>query len=132
MGRPGFSAATTPFACGTGEEGAVPVSSEPLLEVLKLILAGSPLPEVLAVIAELVESQGEETSQRTGDNGQRARQLKFHGLLAGFLRAGTRRYSLVHESITDSTIPQHKKYLLDTLPLHGGDSRHPRNRLNEQ
>ena len=30
-----------------------------MLEVLKLILAGSPLSEVLAVIAELVESQGE-------------------------------------------------------------------------
>jgi len=34
-------------------------SSESVLEVLKLILAGSPLSEVLAVIAELVESQGE-------------------------------------------------------------------------
>src|ERR1700722_17974819 len=34
-------------------------SSESVLEVLKLILAGSPLAEVLAVIAELVESQGE-------------------------------------------------------------------------
>ena len=33
-------------------------SSESVLEVLKLILAGSPLSEVLAVIAELVESQG--------------------------------------------------------------------------
>jgi formate hydrogenlyase transcriptional activator len=34
-------------------------SSESVLEVLKLILAGSPLSEVLAVIARLVESQGE-------------------------------------------------------------------------
>src|SRR5271156_7109907 len=34
-------------------------SSESVLEVLKLILAGSPLSEVLALIAELVESQGE-------------------------------------------------------------------------
>ncbi len=34
-------------------------SSESVLDVLKLILAGSPLPEVLAVIAQLVESQGE-------------------------------------------------------------------------
>ena len=33
-------------------------SSESVLDVLKLILAGSPLPEVLAVIAQLVESQG--------------------------------------------------------------------------
>src|SRR6202050_3839481 len=34
-------------------------SSGSVLDVLKLILAGSPLPEVLAVIAQLVESQGE-------------------------------------------------------------------------
>ena len=34
-------------------------SGESVLDVLKLILAGSPLPEVLAVIAQLVESQGE-------------------------------------------------------------------------
>src|SRR6202522_4064166 len=34
-------------------------SSESVLDVLKLILAGSPLSEVLAVIAQLVESQGE-------------------------------------------------------------------------
>ena len=36
-------------------------SSEAVLDVLKLILAGSPLSEVLAVIAQLVESQGEGT-----------------------------------------------------------------------
>ena len=36
-------------------------SSESVLEVLKLILAGSPLSEVLTVIARLVESQGEGT-----------------------------------------------------------------------
>jgi formate hydrogenlyase transcriptional activator len=36
-------------------------SSESVLDVLKLILAGSPLPEVLAIIAQLVESQGEGT-----------------------------------------------------------------------
>src|SRR6202167_887717 len=36
-------------------------SSESVLDVLKLILAGSPLSEVLAVIAQLVESQGEGT-----------------------------------------------------------------------
>ena len=36
-------------------------SSESVLDVLKLILAGSPLSEVLAVIAGLVESQGEGT-----------------------------------------------------------------------
>src|ERR1700691_1079112 len=36
-------------------------SSESVLDVLKLILAGSPLSEVLAVIARLVESQGEGT-----------------------------------------------------------------------
>jgi len=33
-------------------------SSESVLDVLKLILAGSPLSEVLAVIAQLVEAQG--------------------------------------------------------------------------
>jgi formate hydrogenlyase transcriptional activator len=33
-------------------------SSESLLKILKLIPAGSELPEVLAIIAELVESQG--------------------------------------------------------------------------
>jgi formate hydrogenlyase transcriptional activator len=36
------------------------LSSESVLKILKLILAGSPLPEVLAIIARLVESQGEE------------------------------------------------------------------------
>jgi formate hydrogenlyase transcriptional activator len=34
-------------------------SGESVLNILKLILAGSPLPEVLAIIARLVESQGE-------------------------------------------------------------------------
>jgi formate hydrogenlyase transcriptional activator len=33
-------------------------SSESVLEILKLILAGSPLPEVATVIAQLVESHG--------------------------------------------------------------------------
>jgi formate hydrogenlyase transcriptional activator len=33
-------------------------SSQSVLNILKLILAGSPLPEVLAIIAQLVESQG--------------------------------------------------------------------------
>ena len=33
------------------------ISSESVLSVLKLILAGSPLPEVLTIIAQLVESQ---------------------------------------------------------------------------
>lgn len=33
-------------------------SSESVLSILKLILAGSPLPEVLTIIARLVESQG--------------------------------------------------------------------------
>ncbi|MGB8768708.1 MAG: sigma 54-interacting transcriptional regulator [Candidatus Korobacteraceae bacterium] len=33
--------------------------SESVLEILKLILTGSPLPEVLAIIARLVESEGE-------------------------------------------------------------------------
>jgi formate hydrogenlyase transcriptional activator len=36
-------------------------SSERVLNILKLILAGSPLSEVLAIIARLVESQGEGT-----------------------------------------------------------------------
>src|ERR1700752_685311 len=34
-------------------------SSESVLNILKLIFAGSPLPEVLTIIAQLVESQGE-------------------------------------------------------------------------
>jgi formate hydrogenlyase transcriptional activator len=34
-------------------------SSESVLSILKLIFAGSPLPEVLTIIAQLVESQGE-------------------------------------------------------------------------
>ena len=36
-------------------------SSESVLDILKLILAGSPLFEVLTIIAKLVESQGEGT-----------------------------------------------------------------------
>src|SRR5215467_1424694 len=36
-------------------------SSESVLNILKLIIAGSPLPEVLTIIAQLVESQGEGT-----------------------------------------------------------------------
>ncbi|HKE27312.1 MAG TPA: sigma 54-interacting transcriptional regulator [Bryobacteraceae bacterium] len=36
-------------------------SGESVLNILKLIIAGSPLPEVLAIIAQLVESQGEGT-----------------------------------------------------------------------
>jgi formate hydrogenlyase transcriptional activator len=36
-------------------------SSERVLNILKLILAGSPLPEVLTIVARLVESQGEGT-----------------------------------------------------------------------
>ena len=36
-------------------------SSESVLDILKLILAGSELSEVLAIIAELVESQGDGT-----------------------------------------------------------------------
>src|ERR1700735_2919077 len=36
-------------------------SSETVLEILKLILAGSELSEVLAIIARLVESQGDGT-----------------------------------------------------------------------
>ena len=36
-------------------------SSESVLDILKLILAGSPLSEVLTIIAKLVESQGEGT-----------------------------------------------------------------------
>src|SRR5271170_2583042 len=35
------------------------LSSEAVLNILKLIFAGSPLPEVLTIIARLVESQGE-------------------------------------------------------------------------
>ncbi|WP_245632328.1 GAF domain-containing protein [Edaphobacter aggregans] len=36
-------------------------SSESVLNILRLILAGSPLPEVLAIIAQLVESRGDGT-----------------------------------------------------------------------
>src|ERR1700749_3886832 len=36
-------------------------SSEAVLNILKLILAGSPLPEVLTIIAQLVESRGDGT-----------------------------------------------------------------------
>src|SRR5689334_4188504 len=36
-------------------------SSESVLNILKLIIAGSPLPEVLTIIAQLVESQGKGT-----------------------------------------------------------------------
>ena len=36
-------------------------SNESVLDVLKLILAGAPLPEVLSIIAQLVEAQGEGT-----------------------------------------------------------------------
>ncbi len=36
-------------------------SSEAVLNILKLIFAGSPLPEVLTIIARLVESQGDGT-----------------------------------------------------------------------
>jgi hypothetical protein len=35
------------------------VQNESVLNILKLIFAGSPLPEVLTIIARLVESQGE-------------------------------------------------------------------------
>src|SRR5215468_10057415 len=34
------------------------LSSESVLSILKLIIAGSPLPEVLTIIAQLIESQG--------------------------------------------------------------------------
>jgi formate hydrogenlyase transcriptional activator len=34
-------------------------STEAVLNILKLIFAGSPLPEVLTIIARLVESQGD-------------------------------------------------------------------------
>ena len=40
--------------------GAGLFSSESVLDILKLIYAGAPLPEVLTIIARLVESQGEE------------------------------------------------------------------------
>src|ERR1700744_265207 len=36
-------------------------SSESVLDILRLILAGSPLPEVLAIIAQLVEPRGDGT-----------------------------------------------------------------------
>ena len=37
------------------------ISSESVLNILRLILAGSPLSEVLTIIAQLVESEGEDT-----------------------------------------------------------------------
>jgi formate hydrogenlyase transcriptional activator len=42
----------------SGQNDSSFLSSESVLNILKLIFAGSPLPEVLAVIAQLVESQG--------------------------------------------------------------------------
>jgi formate hydrogenlyase transcriptional activator len=41
------------------QKGSSLFSSDSVLSILKLILAGSPLPEVLTIIARLVESQGE-------------------------------------------------------------------------
>src|SRR5215813_8436886 len=42
----------------TPQNDSVLFSSESVLSILKLIIAGSPLPEVLTIIAQLVESQG--------------------------------------------------------------------------
>jgi formate hydrogenlyase transcriptional activator len=44
---------------GTTIESSSLFSSESVLDILKLIFAGSPLPEVLTIIARLVESQGD-------------------------------------------------------------------------
>lgn len=46
---------------GRAQDDAGLFSSESVLAILKLILAGSPLPEVLAIIAQLVESRGDGT-----------------------------------------------------------------------
>src|SRR5262245_8314511 len=43
-----------------GQNGPGLLSSESVLEILKLIFAGSPLSEVLTIIAQLVESQGKD------------------------------------------------------------------------
>src|SRR5215813_8554110 len=47
-----------PPSKGTQPAGEAHFSSESVLEILKLIFAGSPLAETLAIIARLVESQG--------------------------------------------------------------------------
>ena len=44
-----------------GQKESALFSSESVLDILKLILAGSPLSEVLTIIARLVESQGDGT-----------------------------------------------------------------------
>ena len=43
----------------TAQNGSNALSTESVLDILKLIFAGSPLSEVLTIIAQLVESQGE-------------------------------------------------------------------------
>ena len=42
------------------QSGGEDAQNKSVLDILKLISAGSPLPEVLAIIARLVESQGED------------------------------------------------------------------------
>jgi formate hydrogenlyase transcriptional activator len=53
------SAARIPRAAEPARNGSGLLSSESVLEILKFILAGSPLSEVLTIIARLVESQRE-------------------------------------------------------------------------
>ncbi len=52
------SCAEYPPAVDAQADGSGPFSTDPVLNLLKLILRGSPLPDVLTVIARLVESQG--------------------------------------------------------------------------
>src|SRR5215470_17574670 len=62
-------------------------SSESVLSILKLIIAGSPLPEVLTIIAQLVESQGKGalcTIWLPDDDGSQLRCAAAPSLPAGF------------------------------------------------
>src|SRR5262245_51491710 len=63
------------------------LSSESVLNILKLIIAGSPLPEVLTIIAQLVESQGKGalcTIWLPDDDGSQLRCAAAPSLPAGF------------------------------------------------
>jgi len=59
MGSETQSLAQPPARAERTESCAGLLSSESVLDILKLIFAGAPLPEVLTIIARLVESQGE-------------------------------------------------------------------------
>jgi formate hydrogenlyase transcriptional activator len=58
---PDLTSRLDPGAISAGPEEGRAVDSEAVLNILQLILAGSPLPEVLSIIARLVESHGNGT-----------------------------------------------------------------------